>query len=128
MAPNLRLSCAIFYPEPFLERSSIPMRLALSLWAPAAAILALSATGCFVVAKDTSGPHAAPGTILYDNYSVPVVKGSNAFGTSSGSLRGIVYFIDQSARIPELKGRTPSGALYVNSLDVPKQSFNGGFA
>src|SRR5262249_21204752 len=43
-------------------------------------------------------------------------------------LRGIVYFIDQSARIPELKGRTPSGALYVNSLDIPKQSFTGGFA
>src|SRR5262249_15553447 len=104
------------------------MRLSLSLLAPAAALLALSATGCIIVAKDASKPQAAPGTIVYENYSVPIVKGANAFGGSSGALRGILYFIDQSAKIPELKGKTPNGALFVNSLDVPKQTFTGGFA
>src|SRR5689334_3505316 len=102
------------------------MRLSLSLWATTAAVLALCATGCVIVAKDTSRPQAAPGTVIYENFSVPIVKGANAFGSGSGQLRGILYFIDQSAKIPELKGRTPSGALYVNSLDVPKQAFTGG--
>jgi len=102
------------------------MRLSLSLLAPPPRFLALSTTGCVIVAKDASRPKAAPGTVVYENFSVPIVKGANAFGSGSGALRGILYFIDQSAKIPELKGKTPSGALYVNSIDVPKQTFTGG--
>jgi hypothetical protein len=103
------------------------MRLSLPLWAPIATILALSATGC-IGAQDATRPQAAAGCVLYDGYSVPVIKGTNAFGSSSGALLGILFFIDPCERIPELKGKSPGGTLFVNSLDVPKQSFTGGFA
>src|SRR4051812_39614217 len=103
------------------------MRLPLSFLAPAvAAILAVGAAGCLIVTKPQT--QAAPGTILYKNLSLPVIKGANAFGSGSGPLRGILYFVDQGSKIPDLNSVTPNGALYVSQLDVPRQAFAGGFA
>lgn len=106
------------------------MRLPLALLGSAVvATLALGSTGCVIVDKGPAAhPQAAPGTVLYENYSVPIIKGSNAFGSGSGSLRGILFFIGQTTRFPDLKGVTPSGAVYVNNFDIPKQPFAGGFA
>jgi len=92
----------------------------------AAAVAALGSTGCLIVTQPTR--QAAPGTILYDNYSVPIIKGTNAFGGTSGALRGILYFINDTQRFPELKGITPNGAVFVDQLDIPRQPFSGGFA
>jgi hypothetical protein len=52
------------------------------------------------------------------------------FGTTvflPGGLRGVVYHIPETDRLPNFRKLTPVGVVYTSSLNVPSSSFQQGF-